>query len=178
MIQTEAVRPHPHPHSCEFGDAVSPHLDRMFRAARRIVPSDDLAWDAVQTTLLRLWRSDADVASGHACAVLVHVVRLVSLEVIRRERRREGHESRAALAEASADDASSGLEAHEFRAELERLIESLPDECREVTQRRIDRGDDYALLAKDLDIPLGTVRSRLHRARRLLAARLEESSAA
>ncbi len=178
MIQTEAVRPHLHPHSCAFGDAVSPHLDRMFRAARRIVPSDDLAWDAVQTTLFRLWRSDADVASGHSCGVLIHVVRLVSLEVIRRERRREGHESRAALDEAIAADASTDLEAGELRAELERLIESLPDECREVTLRRVGRGDDYARLAEDLDIPLGTVRSRLHRARRLLAARLEESSAA
>lgn len=177
-MKMEEVRTRPHPRSCAFGDSVSPHLDRMFQAARRIVRSDDLAWDAIQTTLLRLWRVDSDVVTGHSCAVLVHVVRLVSLEVIRRERRREGHESRAALDEALDDPTSSRLEFMEVQAELERLIDELPDECREVTRRRVDCGDDYASLAEDLDVPIGTVRSRLHRARRLLAARLEESSAA
>ena len=167
----------PENHTCEFGDAVEPHLPRMFRAARQIVRSDDLAWDAVQITLLRLWRADG-VDEGHACGVLLRVVRLVSLEVLRAGRRRDVHETAAADEECVVEEPSRRLERREVRRQLQRLIEELPDECREVTERRLEEGSDYRQLARDLDVPIGTVRSRLHRARRLLADRLVETSAA
>lgn len=156
-------------------------MQRMFDAARRVLPSDDLAWDAVQTTLIRLWRGSG-VPATHPCAVLISVVRLVSLEILRGERRRSHHETVAASPPAvrAGSDPRVEMEAREACAVLEEAIRELPDECRAAIELRCAQdgeaeaggGVDYAAIAHALRIPLGTVRSRLHRGRRLLADRM------
>lgn len=172
------ARPEPTGACCTFGDAVAPHLDRMHQTARRILRSDDQAWDAVQVTLLRLWRGHG--LPEHPCGVLVSVVRSVSLEIRRGDRRRVEHESKAdGLAPGVALDPAGDLVAADLHRLIEDALRELPTECREAVAARLGAeagaGLNYVQIADQLGVPVGTVRSRLHRARRLLATQLCES---
>ena len=78
----------------QFADAIDPHMPRMLQAARRVLASDDLAWDAVQETLTRIWvRGWIPEEPG---AALVHLTIKSSLHQLRCLRRRHHHEGRHA----------------------------------------------------------------------------------
>lgn len=157
----------------------------MFGIARRILPSDDLAWDAVQTTLVRLWKGTG--LPQHACAVLLSVVRSVSLEILRGERRRAHHESVTSPMESSErSDPAYAMERKEIAHRILEAVLELPSECRDALLIRFGSrlptepsGErDYRSVARVLGIPVGTVRSRLSRARRMLAERHPELAVA
>jgi len=72
-----------------------------------------------------------------------------------------------------ADDAGGGLERAEVETALRQAIAALPEERRIVVVLRDVEGLSYEEIARALDLELGTVRSRLHRARMDLKAKLE-----
>ena len=84
---------------------------------------------------------------------------------------REGEESLERL-RADADPAAHA-ERGELEAALQRAITELPEERRVVVVLRDFEGLSYEEIAAALDLPLGTVRSRLHRARTDLKEKLE-----
>jgi len=57
---------------------------------------------------------------------------------------------------------------------LQRAIEGLPSEYRMVVMLAYEQGFSYEEIAKIIDRPIGTVRSRLHRGRRMLKRRLQQ----
>ncbi len=159
-----------------FDAWAGPHVDCMVRAARRVLPSEDMAWDAVQNVLLRFWRDPRRLEDPRAA--LLSVVTRASLEQLRRQRRRRHHEERAHALRADHDhelceDPACRLERAEFVEWLHEAVRDLPDDCREALAMREFDGLDYAAIAARLAIPIGTVRSRLSRARRLLGERLQ-----
>lgn len=152
-----------------FGDCVRPHLAAMHAAARAVLRSDDLAWDAVQVALTRLWSRSATIERSRA--FLVRSAHLASLGIWRSSQRRCRHE---ACAEVLRNTWRRHLEPLDVMADrdtperLDALLRELPAECREVLELRALHELSYEVIARNLDIPIGTVRSRLHRARRIL----------
>jgi RNA polymerase sigma-70 factor (ECF subfamily) len=141
----------------------------MLRAARAILGSDDLAWDAVQEALLRVWRL-GERAPGPA---LRRLATLSALHLSRCQRRRRFHEERAPAGEICCAqdplvDLASSAQRQALRAALARITRAQ----REVFELYEFHGRDYRQIADALAVPIGTVRSRLARARRELRAHL------
>ncbi len=156
----------------EFNALVGAEIDRMFRVARSVLRSDDLARDAVQETLIDVWTRGWP-APGRAGA-LRRLTFLSCLHALRSERRRAFHEERARRrVECDGESPLSALETGELMRTIREELERIPVCYRCVFELFELQGDDYATIAGKLRIPVGTVRSRLSRARSELRARLE-----
>jgi RNA polymerase sigma-70 factor (ECF subfamily) len=155
----------------EFSRLVSPAIPDMIRAARAIVDSDDLAWDAVQEVLLRVWRMGW--LQPEPRAALRRLASLSALHLARCTRRRRFHEDRAATEEPCCSaDPLAGLASAELRQSLRSALALVTASYRVVFELYELEDHDYGEISAALDLPIGTVRSRLHRARRELRARM------
>ncbi|MBL8863803.1 MAG: RNA polymerase sigma factor [Planctomycetes bacterium] len=162
---------------CHCDDAfqalLEPHLDLLHAVARGLLHSPDLACDAVQETLYALWTQAATPAELRGWLVRTTVHKC--LHVLRREGRRVQHEGRAGAERwetCPLCDPAAPAEAQELRARLDAAIAELSDEQRTTFLLRSEQGLEYQEIAAALCIPIGTVRSRLKRARESLAQRL------
>jgi RNA polymerase sigma-70 factor (ECF subfamily) len=146
------------------------HIPGLRRLGRRITGCDGLASDAVQEAVLRLWQRRREPPRDFI-AWLAHTVVHRSLHLRRTQDRRAAHEQRAALSRDSATETVDPSDAA-FAAELDAMVRaamaSLPSDLRAVLDLRCALGLDYMGIAARLGLPIGTVRSRLNRARRLL----------
>ena len=161
-----------------FDAAVTPHLDCLRRAARRVLRDDEAAEDAVQNALLRLWSRSAtfydefgnDLPPPRLRAVLMSWLVPESLQMRRAARRRRHYEDAAESSPTGGcGDPACEAGTREFVEQLDRAIGNLPGLEREVVSLRRD-GIELREIATRLAVPLGTVKSTLHRARRRLAA--------
>ena len=152
---------------------VRPLLPEVVAVARRVLPSGDLAWDAVQDALVALWTEPA--LPDDLRAWLVRTVLNRALTAARGERRRRVREDCACGERPELQpDADPALvaEAEEHALRLAQALALLPREQREVFELRQQRGLDYRDIARELALPIGTVRSRLARARAELVQRV------
>ena len=163
--------------------------DQVYRVARRFVPTREEAEDLVQETYARAFRSWQSYTPGtNLRAWLLRILTNLNVDRGRRLQRRPDEtpleETDYYLANRMAE--SAGEQVLDQERVVERLsqdsivtaLSSLPDDFRDVVVL-VDIGDfSYADAAQILDIPLGTVMSRLHRGRRLLKAKLAEETAA
>ena len=156
-----------------FTAIVRPLLDELVRIARRQLACDHLAWEAVQDALVGLWRrSDAP---ENPRAWLIRAVLFRSLHIRRTTRRRHKHEGAACCHRGEAverDEPSNALIVTELRDEVWRALGKLNERHREVLSLHLIEGLEYEHIARRLRVPVGTVRSRLSRARDALKSRL------
>lgn len=155
-------------------------LYRAHVAARSMLGCDHLAADAVQEALIALWQQPAP--PPHRRAWLVQAVVFRARAMRRAYRRRQRHEDHAAHHHcAEHHDCNNPLHhafAHEFGERLAAAVQLLPREQREPFEL-LQHGElDYASIAQRLAVPIGTVRSRLHRARRALHSALGDDPTA
>jgi RNA polymerase sigma-70 factor (ECF subfamily) len=153
----------------QFAKIVHARLPWLQRLARRILHGEDLADDAVQEALLSLWKEGRMPANPEGW--LVRAVVLRSLHLNRSRRRRRSYEERAGALRSEHDpcgDAARALEAKELAHTIGGLLGKLPEHLRAVFLLREAEQHDYEAIAAALGVPLGTVRSRLHRAREAL----------
>jgi RNA polymerase sigma-70 factor (ECF subfamily) len=158
-----------------FDAEVLPHLDAAYRFARWLSSSRGDAEDIVQEALLRAFRGIDGLRTGDAKAWLFAIVRNCHSTAVRRERRRpvvplpEEHdrEDGHSMIAATPDPESDTIRADERRA-LARLLANLPEEQREVLVLREIEDMGYREIAAVIGIPIGTVMSRLSRARAAL----------
>ncbi len=151
----------------------SPHLPAVHRAARRLLGCDHLADDAVQEALLAFWRQDPQPSNVRAW--LTRAVVLRSRQLLRSLRRRRHHEHVATQhceLHAGCDNPVHVAVAHETGTRLLAALDTLPRAQREALELYERTGLDYAGVAERLQLPIGTVRSRLHRARAAIEAAL------
>lgn len=145
------------------------------RIARHHAGADDLAADAVQEALLLLWRRRTPPADAQRWlrAAVMHRCRHHARTRLRAERR----DRRVARARHELDDQADPLcrlcedELHEH---LEHALGDLPSLARRALSLRVHQGLEYADIAARLDVPIGSVRSSLHRARATLRERLAD----
>jgi len=163
--------------------------DQVYRVARRLVGSREEAEDLVQETYARAFRSWRSYTPGtNMRAWLLRILTNLNVDRGRRVQRTPTmqplEESDYYLANKLAS--SAGEEALEQEQVVERLsqdsvvhaLADIPPQFRDVVVL-VDIGDfSYADAAEILDIPMGTVMSRLHRGRRALKQKLAEETLA
>jgi RNA polymerase sigma-70 factor (ECF subfamily) len=152
-----------------FDRVISENVDGMLAVARRVLGSEDLAWDAVQDALLSLWHERRMPPNPRAW--LRRTVMNRSLHLARTHWRRRKHEERCSACRREGsrrDDPSRQLEDEDFWRCLEKALGALGHELRAVFLLREVEELDYGAIAERLGIPLGTVRSRLSRSRAAL----------
>jgi RNA polymerase sigma-70 factor (ECF subfamily) len=162
--------------------------DQVYRVARRLVGSREEAEDLVQETYARAVRSWRSFTPGtNLRAWLLRILTNLNLDRGRRIQRtpelqplEEGDYYLAnKLAESAGEQAldQDRVVEHLSQDSIVAALSSLPHDFRDVVVL-VDIGEfSYADAAQILDIPIGTVMSRLHRGRRLLKQRLAEEAA-
>jgi len=160
----------------EFNRAVMGHVDELFGTAVRLTGSHSDAEDLVQEAVLRAWAFwDRFEPGTNARAWMYRILMNTFINGYRRKKR-----ERDVLAEVRVEVRRRPWSQHEVRRarhgglgdEVEEALQSLPEEFRAVVLM-VDYNDlTYKEVARALDCPIGTVMSRLHRARRILKRRL------
>ncbi len=154
-----------------FEQALGPHLDAAHNLARWLLRNGPDAEDAVQEACLRAFSAFHTFHGGDGRAWLLAIVRNVCYTSLRRN---SGREIDAPFVE---DDHSGRIETptpeallleKADRESIEGALERLPAELREVVVLRELEGMTYREISTVADIPMGTVMSRLARARRRL----------
>lgn len=173
----------------EFEAAALPFLGALYGAARRLTRGGDDAEDLVQETYLRAYRAFHNFEPGTNCrGWLFTIMYSVFINYYHKTRRNPATASIDELAgrfEAyleSEDDASQTAATVEvagvrLNPEVEHALRSLPEEFRTAVQFVDIEGLSYDEAATALACPVGTVRSRLYRGRRLLFAALHDYAA-
>jgi RNA polymerase sigma factor (sigma-70 family) len=161
-----------------FEKAILPHLDAAHNLARWLTRNDQDAEDIVQEACVRALKYFAGYHGGDAKAWLLAIVRNTCYTHLRRHRSHElalpfDDELLNLVSDAGNPETLflKGLET----AEVHRALEKLPAEFREVIVLREMEGLSYKEIAEVTEIPVGTVMSRLARARRRLQTCLSDS---
>ncbi len=159
-------------------DAVRTLYDRygglVFTIAFRVLGDRQHAEEVTQHTFLQAWRNAESFEPGRDFAPwLATIARRAAIDVQRRERRRSTRPLE------SADPGDTALVALPPSAEeietvwgVRAAIDSLDPDDREVVRLQHLEGWTQAQIADRLGVPVGTVKSRSHRAHRRLAIRL------
>jgi RNA polymerase sigma-70 factor (ECF subfamily) len=153
---------------------VLPHLDAAYRFARWLCRSSSDADDIVQEAFLRAFRAFDGLRGGDVKAWLLTIVRNCHATAMQQQQRRatvplpEDHEEALASTHAPSPDPESLSAADEQRRRLGRLIADLPEEHREVLLLREMEDLSYREISAVTQVPIGTVMSRLARARAAL----------
>src|ERR1043165_7830431 len=153
-----------------FEAQVLPHLDAAYRFARWLSAAPGEADDVVQDAVLRAFRGFDAFQGGDARAWLFAIVRNCHVTAANQRRRRPF----VPLENEEFETPEPGPEGEALRRDagrtVARLLATLPDEHREVLVLREFEDRSYGDIARVLDIPIGTVMSRLARARSALKA--------
>jgi len=159
-----------------FAALMERYRHRAYGLALGFVGNHDDAMDAVQKSFIRIHRSLDRFRVGEPFFPWFYrIVRNTALNQRRDERRHRGDCPLEWVTEP--DRLPSPLqvaEAEELRIRLWQAVEALGDELREVFLLYTFQGLKYREIAELLDIPLGTVMSRLHSARRRIRQHLGE----
>jgi RNA polymerase sigma-70 factor (ECF subfamily) len=143
-----------------------------FRVARGVLRNTDDAEDIAQEALLRAYRRFARLRDpSRFRAWLVRIAFRLALDQARSARRREQRETLWAVntPRPTAEDIAAS---NEFGRRLEQAMETLPKKLRLVLLLASMEGHSLEEVAELLQLPLGTVKSRLHSARKQLAEKL------
>lgn len=146
----------------------------LYNVAYRLTGNVDDARDLVQESLLRVRRGLKTYQPGSLEGWLARIVTNVFLDDMRAKKRRPVHKlpENPDLVLPPSQAADAAADAAGLSSEIQAAINALPEEFR-VPLVLCDVADQtYEDIATALDIPIGTVRSRLHRGRRMLRTEL------
>jgi RNA polymerase sigma-70 factor (ECF subfamily) len=154
-----------------FAEAVLPHLDAAYNLARWIMRNETDAEDAVQDACLRALRFIGGLRGADGKVWLLKIVRNTCYSRLGRERHRElesEFDEDVHSTKGAATDPETLLLRSRDSATINRALDELPEEFREALVMRELEGLSYKEIADIAGVPLGTVMSRLARARKRL----------
>ena len=159
-----------------FNTLVLHYQDMVFHTALRILGDEDLAADASQEAFISAFRSINSFRGGSFKAWLMRTVTNACYDELRRQKRRpttplepdtpdgEEMDSPRWLADTNMTPAEKS-EADELEHAIQHCLDALPTEFRTVVVLADIQGMDYSEVAISVRVPLGTIKSRLARAR-------------
>jgi RNA polymerase sigma-70 factor, ECF subfamily len=160
-----------------FERYVLPEIEVLLRVAHSLTRNHAEAEDLVQDTLLRAYRGIGGFDGRHPRAWLLTILRNTHINRNRRRRPELLRDPDAAtdrMISAASDERTDAVIDDEIDVEIIRALESLDEPFRRVVELVDIDGLSYAEAAEVLDVPVGTVMSRLHRARSRIRDRLDQ----
>lgn len=159
-----------------FEQKVLPHLDAGYNLARWLLRNGQNADDALQESVLRALRYFDTLREADARPWFLSIVRNTCFTLMQRVRRApdtlefddEAYAAELAALPSDDDGPELALQRKRTRAQVDAAIRALSPALREVLILREFEELDYAQIARIVDIPIGTVMSRLSRARERL----------
>ncbi|MFH2048538.1 MAG: sigma-70 family RNA polymerase sigma factor [bacterium] len=161
------------------------HRTAIFHIIYKIVRDRETANDLVQETFMKAFSSLATYRSEYRFSTWLYKIGAnCSIDFLRKKRIQalsldRNLEDESGSREMDIPDYSyhpgRDLERKEQRFSIKEAIESLPEKYREVVIYRHQDDKSYEEIADLLDIPLGTVKARIFRARELLKKKLKEN---
>lgn len=160
-----------------FERYVLPEIEVLLRVANSLTRNHAEAEDLVQDTLLRAYRGIGGFDGRHPRAWLLTILRNTHINRNRRRRpellRDPGAATDRMITAASAERTDAGID-DQIDVEIIHALSSLDEPFRRAVELVDIDGLTYAEAAEVLDVPVGTVMSRLHRARSRIRDRLDE----
>jgi RNA polymerase sigma-70 factor (ECF subfamily) len=170
------AQPVPAAREDDFATQALPHLDDLFRIARRMTCDRGRAEDAVQETYLQAWKSFDRFQPGTNCRAWLFRILFYSVH----------HQRRKLFRFPVASDSTQLLELSAAPAEpitatltdrqIQEAVDNLPADYRAVALLVDVEEFAYREAAEILGVPIGTVMSRLSRARRILREKLADAA--
>jgi RNA polymerase sigma-70 factor (ECF subfamily) len=166
-----------------FASLVRTHQSAVFNIAYRLAGDREVARELAQETFLRAYRAlDTFDLNRSFAPWLYRIATNLSINWIKRARvptipldapasNDKAGSERIQIPDSSSEPAAQFMQA-EMQAQLRQEIVSLPPDYRAVIELRHYQELSYEEMAETLNLPLGTVKTRLYRARRLLRDRL------
>src|SRR5215207_5140806 len=159
-----------------FNTLILHYQDMVFNTALRILSDEDLAADAAQEAFISAFRSIATFRGGSFKAWLMRTVTNACYDELRRQKRRPTTPLEPDTADGEEMDSPRWLadpnltpdqkaEADELEHALQHCLNDLPLEFKTVVVMADVQGMDYSEVAVAVRVPLGTIKSRLARAR-------------
>ena len=164
----------------EFEREILPHLDAAFSLARFLLGKDEDAEDAVQEAALRAFRFFDGFRGQNSRAWFLRIVRNSAFTALKKAHGYEEtvfDEELHTPASPAAESAAAQIDYQHDRNTVRAAIAQLPPEFREVITLRELEDCSYKEIADIANVPVGTVMSRLSRARVQLQQILSQSYA-
>jgi RNA polymerase sigma-70 factor (ECF subfamily) len=167
------------PRLTEFEREVLPHIDAAYNLARFLMRQDQDAEDVVQEASLRAFRFFESFRGGNSRAWFLKIVRNVSFTTLKKNRPEEmnvAFDEELHGGQTPPMNAGLALDRFQDRQTVRAAIDQLPPEFREAITLRELEGVSYKEIADIAGVPIGTVMSRLARARRQLQLILSKAT--
>jgi len=165
-----------------FDNEFMPHVDSMYNFGYRLTFDDDDAKDLVQDTYLKAFRFINSFQRGtNAKAWLFRILKNSFINEFRKKSKQPSKVDYSEVEQYyNSDDAGENITTdlrietvqHMIGDEISGALNAIPVDFRTVIILSDLEGFTYEEMSKILDIPIGTVRSRLHRARNMLKEKL------
>jgi RNA polymerase sigma-70 factor (ECF subfamily) len=168
--------------SAAFGELVRRYQDRLYHTVYRLVDNAEDALDVVQEAFLNAYQSLDTFQGGAAFFTWLYRIAVNTAISLKRKRRvmvridggRGGEANLEPLDPSALSRPEHALEQVEQEVRVWRALARLSPEHRAVLVMKDMEGHKYEVMAATLKVPIGTIRSRLHRARLELRELLEK----
>jgi RNA polymerase sigma-70 factor, ECF subfamily len=155
-----------------FDELMRAHEDRVFSICLRMLRDREAALDATQDTFVTVFRKADRFAGRSAFSTWLYRVAVNVCYDHSRRSRRNFTEPLSDIREPVDASAADGFASAELRPDLEAALQALPPEFRAAVVLSDVEGLALQTVADALGVPVGTVKSRVFRGRRLLAEAL------
>lgn len=164
-----------------FEQYVIPEIDVLLRVAHSMTRNSADAEDLVQDTLLRAYRAIDRFDGRYPRAWLFTILRNTHINRNRRKRPeslRDPDGTSSQIEQVAGSEQTDASVENSFDVEIEHALAALDEPFRRVVELVDIGGLSYTEAAKTLGIPIGTIMSRLHRARSQIRDQLEQTGIA
>lgn len=155
-----------------FEELMTAHEDRVFAVCLRMLRDREAALDATQETFITVFRKVDRFAGRSAFSTWLYRVAVNTCYDQSRRTRRHSVEPLPESNDPPDSSAEDAYHAVELRPDLEAALDALPGEFRAAVVLSDIEGLALQTVAEILNVPIGTVKSRVFRGRRLLAESL------